>query len=227
MVVLTEIVIDGATFTNVKECKVNKSIGDNNSAGTFMIKMPNDNGEFSDTFTVGSIVEISTDQDTNPDEFFPFKFPYSFPDRSTKIFKGRVEDIDFTGDGAKTQFIILKGRDGSSDLQNATITPIVYNDTEISSIVTQIMTDNVPTISIANVNIVGKIKPHRAYNHETVFDAIKQLAIEVGFFFYVDENFDLHFEQKDNVASGKTLDKTNITKSRFRTSDRTIQNRDR
>ena len=125
------------------------------------------------------------------------------------ILTGVIEKIQFDGE-ENYQTITLSGRDYSLRLQDTTVDPIVYTNSEISTIIKDIITDNVSNITTKNVDVTTTTLPRISFNHATVFEAFQQLAELSGFFFYVDHNKDLHFEERENASSGIILDNTNI-----------------
>ena len=130
----------------------------------------------------------------------------------TKIITGVVERVQFKGRG-NSQTVRLKGRDYTLRLQDSTVDPIVYTDSEISTIVTDIINDNVDDITVTNVNATGTTLKRIVFNHTSVYEALRQLAELAGFYFYVDNEKDLHFEERDITSSGIVLDNTNINSS--------------
>lgn len=80
-------------------------------------------------------------------------------------------------------------------------------------------TTNVDTVSITLKRMV--------FRHDSLFDAFRKLTDLAGddYYFYVDENKDLHFTKKGSTSSGVTLDGTNVTRSRFKVDAENIVNR--
>ncbi len=211
MVIFTKLDIGGTTFDNSLTMNVTSSIGENNSSSSFSISFLNESGRHASDFSIGNEVEIFADKDVDP--------------ATTKILTGILEDINFSGKG-QTERIILSGRDFTARLMDATVEPVVFNDTEVSSIVTSIINDNVLDITTNNVDTTSTTLSHIAFNHTPVYDALKQLAELSGFTFFVDTSKDLNFKIKGGTSSGVTLGSgTNITKSRFRTTDRELYNK--
>lgn len=211
MVVQTQIEIEGTTRRDQEQIQVTSSIGDDNSSSSFKATFPNEDGLHNTDFNIGNEVIIRADEDTEPP--------------TTSIFRGLIADIKFKGKGQVNEKIIISGRDYSSLLQDITIQPTVFNDTEISSIVTTLMSDNIPIITTTNVDVTTTTLDHIAFNQVTVFDALKQLAEFAGFFFFVDTNRDLNFTEKGSVVSGQTLDTTNVIRSTIKESDQELYNR--
>jgi len=200
MTIRTKVTIAGTTYEDYRNMRVERSIGDYNASSSFSIILDSPYGRHKDDFTVGDEVIIYADQDATP---------------TTKIFTGVLENIKFQGKG-NTQRVKLSGRDYSARLQDITVKPVVFTDTEISSIVTTILSDNeISDITTTNVNTTNVTLARIAFNHKSVFEAIKQLAELAGFIFYVDVDKDLHFEEEQSISSGIKLDNTNITALRF------------
>lgn len=191
----TKINIQEVTFNDYQNARVTRSVSDFNSSSDYTIRYDSPFGRHDDDFNVGNEIKIFANQDAEP---------------TTNIFTGIVETIKFIGKGAQ-QKVELRGRDFSARLQDATVLPVVFTDSEVSTIVTNIIQNNVPQdITTNNVNVTGTTLARIVFNHESVFDALTQLANLAGFHFYVDEDKDLHFEQKENLSSGIILDNTNI-----------------
>lgn len=210
MTVNSKVEIEGTDYYDSYDIMATKEIGDNNASGDFEIKFQNTAGLHKDDFNINDDVIIYADIDATP---------------TTKLFRGIIEDISFEsrGDKKSGDIVVIKGRDYTARLQDIKVEPTVFNNTEISDIVKNIMTA-VPDITTNNVQTTATIKNNIAFNHSSVFDSLKELAVEIGWYFYVDEDLDLHFEPKDILVSGITLDNTNILKSQFRTIDREIAN---
>jgi len=200
MTIKTKIKVDGTEFKDYQNMRVSRNIADYNSTSNFSVTFDSPFGRHKTDFSVGQEVQIFAD-DINA---------------TTNIFTGVIEKVNFKGSGTR-QSVILTGRDYGLRLLDATVLPSVFTDQEISTIVTSIITSNVSDITTTNVNVTSVTLERVAFNHTTVFDALKQLALLAGFIFYVDENKDLHFEQKDQTASGITVNNTNINKSTFNT----------
>ena len=209
---------------DVQRMKVRRSISDNNSVGTAEIFMENTNGRNKTAFSIGDdvVISIQSQPDGN-DSAFVWTFPITFSS-ATVIFSGTISEVIFTGKGSVKEELILRCRDYTSILQDSTIQPILYQNTEYSAIVTNIISNNITGVTTNNVNVTPYTKTAIRYNHQPVFDAIKDLATESNFFFYVDENKDLHFQEKGTVSSILRFDTTNITKGSFKTVDRGIAN---
>ena len=143
-----------------------------------------------------------------------------------KLFTGVIEKIDFLGLAQKER-LSLSGRDYGAVLQDIQVTPRVWKDKEVSVIVQDIMSQAISPdlISTNNINTTTTTVERITLQNISVFDAIKQLAEFSGFFFYVDCNRDLHFEEKDITPSGLTFNNTNITGASFRTDDSQIFNK--
>lgn len=211
MTIFTKLDVAGTTYDDVKNISVISSIGDNNASSSFKLVFNNVDGTHNDDFNIGDEVEIWADKDVDP--------------ATSKIFTGIVENIRFVGKGQK-ETIELDGRDFTARLMDSTVEPIVFNNTEVSSIVTSIISDNVEDITTNNVDVTSTTLTHIAFNHTPVYDAIRQLAELSGFTFWIDVNKDLNFKAKSSVSSGVTLGSgVNITKSKFRTSDRELFNK--
>jgi len=199
MTINTKVTIGGTTYDDYTSMKVTKSLNDFNSSSTFRIIFDSPFGRHSTDFSIGQEVQILVDEDTDPP--------------TTILFTGILERIQFKGK-ENTQTVELSGRDYSLRMQDTTVEPVVFTNTEISSIVTTIM-DELKDITTTNVNTTQVTLKRIAFNHLSIFEAIAELAELAGFVFYVDESKDLHFEEKESASSGIIINNTNINMSTF------------
>lgn len=134
------------------------------------------------------------------------------------LFRGILEKKNFQGEGT-TQNLRVSGRDYTLRLQDITIKPIVFSNTEVSDIVNNVLTNNsVPDITTNNVQTTSTTLKRIGFNHTPIFDGLTQLAglsSPEGYVFYVDTNKDLHFEPSSETDSGITLDNTNLINCNF------------
>ena len=210
MTTYLKITINGNTISDIIKADVSSSIGDNNSCSSFRVTIDNSNGEYSDTYSIGNEIVIYIEKTTNPP--------------TTKILTGLIEDINFSGK-PQTEIIELIGRDYTARLMDVTVEPEVYNDGEVSTIVTDIIGKYVDDITTTNVETTSTTIPHITFNQVPVFDALKQLADLSGFTFWVDNDKDLNFKVKGGTSSGETLNNTNILDAKFRKSDKELYNK--
>lgn len=195
MTVNTSVTVGGTAVLDYKDLVVEVSAGNKaNKSSNFRVIIDTPFGRHKTDFTVGNEVVIKADQGAAA---------------TTTIFTGILEQKQFRGIG-NTEQLILRGRDFSARLQDLTVEPIVFTNSEISTIVTNIIAE-VPDITSTNVNVTSTTLDRISFNQETVFDALQQLANLAGFVFFVDAAKDLHFEEAGLVSSGVTLDKTNTT----------------
>lgn len=201
--------IDGIYFDDYIEMNVTSAISDNNSAGSFNIKFDNYSGEHATSFNIGDEVIIYVDENINPPV--------------TSFFIGIIEYIQFS-DKPNSGSVTISGRDFSSLLQDATVQPIVYTSAEVSTIVTDIIADNVPEIITSGVDVTSKTLDRISFNHLNVFDALKQLAQLSRSIFWVNSSKVLQFKAKSMTSSGVQLDNTNVISSSFKLSDDGLYN---
>lgn len=214
MAVKNAIIIGGKIVTDADSCDVTAASGDLDSTAHFSAMIPNYNGQHKTDFNVGDVVEIYADDNTNPlEDMFTFTFPMTFSN-PTKIFLGVVDSIQFQGEEYDEK-IMISGRDYTSRLQDITIEPNTFSNTEVSVIITNLIAAEVPEITVNHVMTTTKTVTNIRYNHLSVYDAIKNLAEYVDYVFYVDVYKDLHFEPKGTTVSGITLDNTNILTAQF------------
>ena len=207
----TKLEIDSVEQDKPKQMSVERSIGEFNGTSHFAVEFDNYDGRFSDTFNLNDEVVIYADEDTNSP--------------TTKLFTGIIEDINFSGKPKKEK-LVLSGRDFGAVLQDVTIQPTVFSNRDAGEIAKIIVEQNVKSlVTLNNIDTsTGTTITRISFNQKNVFDALTQLAELAGFYFYVDEDKDVHFEVKSGISSGKTFNNTNVTKSTFKTVDSEIFN---
>ena len=211
MVIYNIVRVAGTDYRDgIEEIEVDNSMGDNNGAGSFNVRFNNDRGRFTDTFVIGQTISILADQDVNPP--------------TTLLFVGIIEEINLTG-VPNNEFLELSGRDFSARLMDATIEPEVYNNVEASTIITDIITKYVSNITTTNVNVTSTTIPRRVYLQANVYDAIKEIAEETGFYFFVDTSQDLNFRIRGSTSTSTILNNTNVIKSQVINNNENLFNR--
>lgn len=196
--IITDVTVGGTTFNDYQRAKVSKSIDQNNSSSHFEVTYDSPFGRHATDFSVGQELILKADD----------------VDGTTTLLTGIIERLKFEGQG-NSQRVNLIGRDYSQRLQDSTIDPVIFTNSEVSAIVTNIINNNVDDITTTNVNTTETTLKRIVFNHTPVFDALKQLAELSGFFFYVDNDKDLHFEKRSNVSSGIILNNTNVKDAIF------------
>lgn len=200
MTIYDKITIGGITVNDKTELQVRKSTSEVNSSSNFVMTIDNYNGKNANTYNVGDEVVIYADKDINPP--------------TTKIFTGILETLRFPSRELK-QNTILKGRDFTARLMDRTVEPEVYTNLPAGSIVKDIINKYTDDITFNNVDDSTTIIKRISFNQTPVFDAIKELAKLSTFTFYVDNDKDLHFNEKSAISSGKTFDNTNSVRTNF------------
>ncbi len=189
MTVFTKITVNAVDFTDYQNLRVKKKMHDSNASSSFSATFDSPFGRHSSTFTVGETIEVFVDE----------------TDATTLLFTGIIEKLRFKGKNHKEK-LTISGRDLSLRLQDLTAEPQVFTNTEVSSIVTTLLSsNNVPDITTNNVNVTSTTLSRMSYNHESLFDAFKELALLSNSIFYVDENKDLHWEERKSISTGVTL----------------------
>ena len=212
MVINTLVTIAGKTINDVRELSIERNIGDYNANSNFTLKLNTPYGRHSSDFTINDEIIVYADLNTDP--------------ATTKIFTGVIEKKTFDGE-ENTENLTLRGRDYGAILQDMTVQPVVYTEEDAGSIAKKIIQQNTKgTVTTNNVNTSsGTIISKISFNHKNLFDALKQLSELAEFIFYVDENRDVHFEEKESVSSGKTFDNTNVLAGSFKTDDKEVFNK--
>jgi len=211
MTINTKVEINEVEYTDIINIVINKSIGQFNGTSSFKLEFDNPAGRYSDTFVLNQEVKIYADKDVPA---------------TTLIFTGLIEDKMFDGDGLSEK-LTLRGRDFGLAIQNTFVQPRIFKDQEVSKIVKDIMEQNISAqlISVNNVNTTSTTLDKITFSNMSVFEVLKQLAELSEFIFYIDEDKDLHFEEKDAIVSGITFDNTNTIRGSFNKTDREVFNK--
>lgn len=197
--------ISGVTY-EPKELTINKSMSEFGASSSFTARFDSPFGRHKTDFNVANEVRLLADKDTNPPV--------------TLLFRGILETRTFEGE-QNTQEVTLTGRDYTARFMDVTVEPVVYTNSEVSTIVKNIINNEVPEITTNNVNVTTTTLARIAFNHLSVYDALTQLAELSGFIFYIDTNNDLNFKLRNSVSSNQTFNNTNILSSHF---DKTREN---
>lgn len=188
MAIFTNLTISGVQYGDAKTIDVVKTQGDYNSASSFDITFDSPYGRHANDFSLNEEVIIKIGS----------------PTADQTIFRGIIEDIDFTG-RENSQMASISGRDYIAILQDVYVMPRIFTNTETSQIVKAIITQNVTGITTNNVNVTSTTIPRITFNNISVYDALQQLAEISGYYFFVDEDKDLNFIQNQSVSSGVTF----------------------
>jgi len=212
MVVYTKLTINGVDYGDSKNISVDRSVGQFNATSNFTVEFHNIAGKYDNTFSLNDEVVVYADLDSVPS--------------TTKLFTGVIENIGYKGSSIKEK-LILTGRDYGAVLQDMTVQPIVFKDRDAGEIAKIIVETNALGIVTTNnvVTLTGTTIDKIGFNHRNIFDALKELAELSEYYFYIDEDKDVHFEAKAGTSSGKTFDNTNITDANFTTDDSQIFNK--
>jgi len=211
MTTYKRLVIAGVDYSDdIERIFLERSLDENNSSGSFTIYVNNSFGKNAGKFNLNDEVVIYADIDVNP--------------ATTKLFTGVIEKVDYPGKNS-SETITLVGRDYEAILQDKTVEPVAYRNVEVSEIVLGIMNENISEITTNNVNVTNTTIDRISFNHISVFDALIELAQSADFYFYVDEDLDLHFEEKSVISSGETINSTNILNGNVSLDDNQIYNR--
>ena len=209
--VYTKLDIGGTTYADVPKITVDRTIGEFNATSNFTAEFNNFNGKYSDTFNLNDEVIIYADRGVDP---------------TTNIFKGIIEDINFRGDTGSEKIKII-GRDYGAILQDMTVQPIIYKNTDAGVIAKQVLLNNTEELLTGNnINTsTGTTIERIGFNQVNVFSALQELAELAGCYFYVDTDKDVHFEVKSSTASDETFDNTNVYNATFKKDDKEIYNK--
>jgi len=136
------------------------------------------------------------------------------PIEEKNIFTGTNEVINFQG-AELDERVTLQGNDYSSRLLDNTIPPTVYTNTEIGSIVRDIIKNNTTEIGSEFINSTPTTLKRISFNEVSIYDSIQKLSNLSGYNFYVDNNKQLHFEIAGGSSTGITLGSANIINTTF------------
>ena len=205
----TKISISGVEFNDTGEININKRLSELSNGGEFSCTFSNVGGRHKNDFKLGNEVLIYCGS--------------SYP-ATGSIFTGILEDIEYDGEGCD-EGVTLAGRDYTARLMDRTIEPEVYSNFGAGSIVRDILGKYVDDIGSAYVT--DPISPIQriVFNHTNCYDAIRQLAENSGFIFWVDLDKQLHFEKEQTTFSNFSLSSGNVLNSNFRVQRSNIFNK--
>jgi len=206
----TRVTIGGTDYNECSRCTVNVATSTFATVSDFDIRYDNRYGDYSDKFSINDEVLIYADKDAEP---------------TTKMFSGVIEAIKFSGRDS-SEFVSINGRDYSVILMDILVNPRIFRDTEISEILKSLAVQNLigTGLTWTNVNATTTTLDKITFNNMSVFDAFNQLAELAGFYFYVDVNKDIHFEEKNAVDSGLVFETGNTISSKFDKADDNLFN---
>jgi prophage tail gpP-like protein len=209
--IYTKVMIDGTEYYP-EEVTVERNIGKFNASSNFTMKFNNYKGDFNSTFNLNDEVIIYADLNTTP--------------ATTKVFTGIIEDMGYSGNGLEEE-LELVGRDYGAVLQDITVQPSIQRNRDIGAIAKSIVimnADDIVTGDNMETN-TGITIEQISFNHKNLFDSLQELAELAGYYFYVDEEKDVHFEINEGISSGETFDNSNILNSNFKVVDDKIFNK--
>lgn len=209
MTIYTQLTVNGSIINDADSITVLKATSNDNISSSFTAKLDNFNGRNSNEFEVGDEIEIYADVDVNPP--------------TSKLFNGILENIQFPSKQLK-ETVTLSGKDYTARLIDRTVEPEVYTNLLAGSIVKDIIEKYTDEITVNNVENSSTTISRIAFNHTSVYDAIKKLADLSEFNFFVDEDKDLHFKSEGAVDSGFTFNSGNVTRADFKEQRDTVFN---
>lgn len=205
-------------YKDYRRIEVTRSLEGEGATSGFIIELDSPYGRHKSDFTVGSDVRILADN----------QIPLDDVGESDLIFRGILEEIEFAGEGLNER-VILTGRSYVARLMDTTIQPITYTNQSIQTILEDIFTDYIPDVTVDTVGITPTIIPRISFNQNTVYEAVRQLALMTDSIWWIDKDLQLNFFLKaDYGFSGgdePTFDNTNIVKSEAITTRNKIFNR--
>ena len=118
---------------------------------------------------------------------------------SNLIFKGRVVRIQRASQGAKLERVKVECCDFTSDLQNILVIER-FEDTTAQAIVEYLISNYAPDFTTNNVDCSREVKSI-VFNRLSLADALTKLAKQVGYYWYVDYEKDIHFFAKNDKSA--------------------------
>jgi len=109
----------------------------------------------------------------------------------------------------------LQGSDYSTRLKDNLIKPVYFTSVEISDIVKTIIASTITDITTNNVETTTVTLEKIKFNYTSLYDALTQLAELCDYYFYIDNDKDLHFSPKKTIDSGIVIDNTNCFNLKF------------
>lgn len=143
-----------------------------------------------------------------------------------KLFGGIITQKKYQG-FETDETVHITCRDYTSKLQTIDTQVEIYTNTEVSAIVTDLMSKYGPVgIGYSTyVQNTGVTLQRKVFKADKLFNCLSELASLVeDFFLYVDPFGELHFQQKSRVSSSITLDNTNVVSSDFITDIENVKN---
>jgi len=119
-------------------------------------------------------------------------------------FRGAIESVSFEGEQLN-QRVNISGRDYTARLIDNTVSPVVYTNTEVGSIVRKVINDNLTDIGSHLVPNTGVTLKRMVFNDLPIYDALTELSDLSAHNFYVDTDKNLHFEPIGSSSSGYTF----------------------
>jgi hypothetical protein len=192
------------TFTTIGSQwnKFEVYLGSMSSAGGYTI------GSLQNTFYKMRLVDSY-----NPGSLGPGSYAYymdniyaqSTDGANKRLFKGVIEDINYDANGLKERATI-SGRDLGAILQDNTVAPIIFKNTDAGQIARQIIAQNVDDsrLDYSTISDTGITIEKITFSHISVFDALSKVAELCNYYWYVDEFGKVRFIEKETIDSGVT-----------------------
>ena len=181
---------------------VEDSINENNSASTFNFKLDNTGGVNKDILTLNDKIDVYiSDSDFGS---------------AIRIFRGYIITKKDTSKGSNNDYISITCKNNYGLLQRATVEPVTYRNQEASVIVKDLIATTGVDVTVNNVFVTPFLIPAITFKHNKLSEALNSIAEKTGRIIYVDVDSDLHFEEKNAIASGVILKSgVNIVKESF------------
>jgi len=159
---------------HVLSCEFSKAIAP--EIGTFIVRLDNNNGEYSTRYKGGEEFEVRYDFGSSA---------------STTRYKGFVEELKESFGGAGGHVLEVRGSHVSGVLSDKTVIKS-FTGASADSIIKDLFSTYFSSFTVANVEVSAD-SPTVSWNNFPFWSAVSEIAKSVGFVLRVDDDKDVHF----------------------------------
>jgi len=159
-------------------CEFSKAIAP--EVGTFVLRLDNNNSQYSNIFKGGETFEV--------------RYDFNTPIASTKRFLGFVEELKEVFEGQDGHVLEVRGSHISGVLSDKTVIRSYVNSTA-DAIIKDLFSTYFSSFTTNNVD-ASPAKPEVSWNNIPFWQAVAEIANAAGFVLYVDDDQDVHFFAK-------------------------------
>lgn len=163
-------------------CEFSKTIAP--EIGTFLLRLDNNNGEYSGKYVGGETFEVKYDFGATA---------------TTTIYKGFVEEVNEVFDETSGSVLELRGSHVSAVLADKIVIKS-YANALANIIITDLFNSYFPSFTMTNVQ-ASTTSITISWNSTPFWKAIADVAEIVGFTVYVDDNLDCHFFPEGSITN--------------------------